>query len=285
MKGERNYTYTVLRYVHDVATGEFINIGVVCHAPAYKYFDAKFRHTYGRLSCAFPDIDADGFKRSVYAIEARLKKLAVDVQRSDLFPPKGNALTIALSVLPKDDSSLQWSSLGGGVTHDPAESLEYLFERLVTKYDQKQRPRRPDEDVWRSFRNKLEDTGLEQRLVEKTIRSEVDEVSFKHAWKNGFWHCYAPLSFDLADADHIKGKARGWTGHLAAVQSSPDRFKTYFIVGEPSDQRLSDAFHDAIAILRISPVEVDVFTEQQTDDLVSSIREELESHVSRGRDA
>jgi hypothetical protein len=28
------YTYTILRYVHDIRTGEFLNVGVVLHVPA-----------------------------------------------------------------------------------------------------------------------------------------------------------------------------------------------------------------------------------------------------------
>jgi Protein of unknown function (DUF3037) len=30
---QQPYTYTILRYVHDVTTGEFVNVGVVMHLP------------------------------------------------------------------------------------------------------------------------------------------------------------------------------------------------------------------------------------------------------------
>ena len=36
-----NYTFTVLRYVHDITTGEFVNVGVVLHAPKAKFLRAK----------------------------------------------------------------------------------------------------------------------------------------------------------------------------------------------------------------------------------------------------
>ena len=52
------YTYTVLRYVHDFATAEFVNVGVVLHCPKLRYFDAKLRHTHGRFSDLFPDLDS-----------------------------------------------------------------------------------------------------------------------------------------------------------------------------------------------------------------------------------
>ena len=116
--------------------------------------------------------------------------------------------------------------------------------------------------------------------MEKTIRSEIDELSFKHAWKNGAWHCYEPLSFDLADLDGIKSKAHKWVGHLSAVQSALEQFKTYFIVDAPSDLGLKRAFDDAIAILGKSPVEVEIFKEQEADELVSLMTQEISSHVA-----
>jgi hypothetical protein len=34
------FTYTVLRYVHDIATGEFVNMGVALYAPEANYVSA-----------------------------------------------------------------------------------------------------------------------------------------------------------------------------------------------------------------------------------------------------
>jgi hypothetical protein len=81
---------------------------------------------------------------------------------------------------------------------------------------------------------RLEDRNLLSRLQEKTLRGKVDEISFKHAWKNGYWHVYEPVSFDLADAEGIKGKARSWLGHLSAVAGDVEPFKPHFIVGAPA---------------------------------------------------
>jgi hypothetical protein len=53
--------------------------------------------------------------------------------------------------------------------------------------------------------------------------------------------------------DGIKNKARKSTGHLAAVSDAPDRFKPYFIVGAPHDNKLP-AYRGAAAILRKSPM-------------------------------
>ena len=62
-----------------------------------------------------------------------------------------SVMEIAASILPRDDSSLQWSEPGGGITEDPAATLEQLYTRLVGKYEQRARvPSRTDDEVWRA---------------------------------------------------------------------------------------------------------------------------------------
>jgi hypothetical protein len=65
---EGSYSYSVTRYVHDVQTGEFINIGVVvalCHEP---FVAARFTTDYRRVKGAFPGLDIEVFL-------ARMKRL------------------------------------------------------------------------------------------------------------------------------------------------------------------------------------------------------------------
>ena len=63
------YTYTVLRYIHDVTTAEFVNVGVVVLCPGHRYLGVRFRHTHRRLSALFPDLDSSAFRTSMTAIE------------------------------------------------------------------------------------------------------------------------------------------------------------------------------------------------------------------------
>lgn len=272
------YTYTVLRYLHDVATAEFVNVGIVLHCPKQRYLGAKLRHTHGRFSDLFPDLDATAFRSSMTAIERALAAAGQAYKTEDLFRPETDAAAMARSVLPADDTSLQWSPLGSGLTSDPERQLDHVYGRLVGRYDEKQRPRRTDADVWRPVRERLERAHLDTKLTQKVIRSSADEIEFKHAWKNGVWHCYEPVSFDLADADGIKNKARRWTGHLAAVSDASEQFRPTFIVGAPSDRKLMKAFEDALVILRKSPVPTEVFNEGEADKLVASIEAEIAAH-------
>jgi hypothetical protein len=278
MTEKKPYTYTVLRYVHDLATAEFVNVGVVIHCPKQRYLGAKLRRTHGRFSELFPDLDPAAFRSAMSTIDRALKTAGEAYKKDDLFRSDANAASLARSVLPADDSSLQWSPVGSGLTSNAEQQLEHLFLRLVGRYDEKQEHRRTDADVWRPIREKLDQAKLTSKLTEKLIHSSVDSHEFKHAWKNGVWHCFEAVSFDLADADGIKNKARRWTGHLTSISGATDPFKPYFIVGAPTDSKLLQAFQDALAILKKSPVETEVFAETDVDMLVARFEAEMAAH-------
>ena len=69
------FTYTVLRYVHDIATGEFVNMGVALCAPEAKYVSAICNSWYGRLSKIFFEVNGDNL-RSLKALNI-LNKMPV----------------------------------------------------------------------------------------------------------------------------------------------------------------------------------------------------------------
>lgn len=280
MKSKAAYSYILLRYVHDVLTGEFVNVGVVLLVPSTGVVCFKTRVTIGRLKGVFPDIDRSAFVSSIYAVRRTLTRVAKSGSSPSLWGDNANASAVALQALPLDDSSLQWSPCGTGLTCNPEETLERLYERFVSRYDTHSRTRRTDDDVWRPVRQKLEERNLAQRLHEKSIRGRLDDIVFKHAWKNGQWHVYEPLSFDLADADGIKSKAREWLGHLSAVMAGGEveKFQPHFIVGAPTNPTLDAAYRAAIAILESAPNDPKVFEEAQVDSLVAQIEDEVRAH-------
>lgn len=274
------YSYTLLRYVHDVLTGEFVNVAVVLYIPSTGSLIYKTRSTIGRLKGVFPDIDRGAFVASMRAVGRALQRVRKSEASAGFLKGDGSAVTLAQKAIAAGDSSLQWSPEGGGLTTDPRATLDRLFERFVSRYDTHVRHRRTDEDVWRPVRQKLEERNLAQRFHEKSIKGGLDEIVFKHAWKNGSWHVYEPLSFDLADADGIKSKAREWLGHLSAVLvgGTAERFKPHFIVGPPTNPSLQSAYESAKAILQNAPCGSEVFDESQIDSLIAQIEDEVRNH-------
>jgi len=282
----RPYSYTVLRYVHDVVTGEFVNVGLLLFAPAYgsaaPVVFCEFKERIQRLRPMFPNIDRTAFVSSLSAIRSKAKAAAKAATRDSMFL-EGDALSVATSILPRDGSTLQWSDIGTGISKDLRKDFNRIVDRMLSTYDRSIGSRRGDEEVWRPVRQALNERKLEISLEPRVIRGSVDSVEFQHAWKNGKVHAYEPISFDLAEASGIKDKARRWRGNLdAAIDGASEEFRAYFIAGKPSNPSLMDAYHSALDIIRQSASAPEVYEETQIDTLVAKIEDEFRSHLTSG---
>ena len=123
---------------------------------------------------------------------------------------------------------------------------------------------------------------MQVSLESKRVHGRNDAVDFRHAWKNGRWHVYEPLSFDLSDADNIKDKARRWLGHLSAVKDgATEDVQVHFLVGRPQSASLVSAYEKAVKILRQVPFDNRVFEEDEIDDFVHEIEDEVRQHQGR----
>ena len=135
MTEKQAYSYTVLRYIHDVVSGEVLNVGVVMHAPAVGFLKVRTRKTVDRLKQAFPDLDDAAFIDAMLAVDRGFATVMKQVGTARLFDAGTDARALALNVLPEDDSALQWSPAATGLTANPDRTLERLYERYITRYD------------------------------------------------------------------------------------------------------------------------------------------------------
>lgn len=123
-----NYTYTVLRYIHDIATGEFCNVGILLYSQQPQFLFCYTVEDLNRVKRFFPTT-GDSLLTLLREIEDSVNK-----KRKPFIRAK-SAIAIAYSVLPYDDSSLQWSNEGGGQSDDPEAVLMALFERHCKPYE------------------------------------------------------------------------------------------------------------------------------------------------------
>lgn len=275
MTERRPYTYVLLRYRHDALSGEFANVGVLLHEPRSGFFKLRARQTVGRLRAMFPGISVDAYRRGIRAIE-RGARQAAEREATGLFSSVEDAGSLGLKFLPRDESSFVWGAIGSGVTVDALADLDKLYARFVTRYDAPGRVLRDDADVWRPVREKLAERKIADRLEPVVIRSPLDDVRFDHAWKNGAWHCYQPISFDLLQGDSIRDKAAKWAGQLLALEHSSEPFKAYFLVGAPSSPKLRSDYERAIGILKLRSPEV--VEEAEIDTLIDRIEADIREH-------
>lgn len=277
------YSFVVLRYVHDVVTGEFINIGVALYAPGAKYLGGLCNTRYGRASRMFGEVDGDYFRGLMRYIEACFEELGDNLRNElPLHGVPADILQIAKGILPPDDSSLQWSEAGGGQTENPAKTLEDLFTRMVERYEGRtQRPVREDGDVWRVFKKELETRHVLAHLQPKRIIAQDYDYEFEHSWKNQRWHVYEPMSFDLLEADSILDKANRWLGRVVTLQDSPDKFKLHILLGEPSLDKLQPAYAKAENILNKMPGEKVLVREREAASFSVALADEMAAHEKR----
>lgn len=283
MSASVKYRYTLLRYVHDTMTGEFVNVGVALHAPEVGYLSALCRTTYRRVSVAFPGLNGEHFRAVMRHVQSRFERLG---ERLPTEPSSsdGKALEdIARGVLPSDDSSFQWSPVGVGLATDPSQTLEALFNRMVMRYDEQPsaRARRTDDDVWRNFKRDLEQRRLLKYFEPKTISVQDDEIRFEHAWKNGVWHCIEPVSFDMAAADTIKDKAHKLLGQITSVSEATENIRLYMLVARPDDEALMPAFESALSILQKMPCEKEIVQEDGHAELADRLAGEVHAHLKQ----
>lgn len=278
MSGKNPYSYTVLRYVHDTTTGEFVNVGVVVSSVDHGFLEAIFKTTSIRAKTVFPTLNGNSYRSRLLKLQSTFDSLKKQSQGELPLNSGKGLMELVQSVLPKDDSSLQWGSVGSGISSDLGKTTRNLYERFVAKYDHTAHiGKRDDADVWKQFRTELEKRNLAQHFVSKSITVADDDVEFEHAWKNGKWHCYEPLSFDLANSSSIKSKAHRWLGQMASLQEASEDFLVHFLVAKPSAPNLEEAYERAISILKKGK-SVQVVEEAEMPKLAEQIAVEIKAH-------
>ncbi len=274
------YTFSVLRYVHDPVTAEFVNIGVALYAPEAKYLNALCTSHYQRLSNMFEPVDGDHFRQITRFVQSGVEALGQRLRTELPFKaaPK-NIEDLLAQVLPHDDSAIQFSSSGGGFSSNLEKTLSELHARYVERYPSKPaRPSRDDEEVWRAFKEPLEKREIIKHLRPKRISGPNYDYEFTRARKNEVWHAYEPISFDLVEASSIKDKANNWVGRGTSLIDSPEKFKVHLLLGKPRDSKLQTAYVQAKNILHKMPGKPEFVEEEEAEQFAENLKNEIKEH-------
>lgn len=280
---KRPYSFSILRYVHDPVTQEFINIGVAVFSGEAGFLRVACTTHYARITRTFAKIDGNRFRELTSYIEEKLNAIGRDLLSGLPFEP-GLTIERALArVLPPDDSSVQFSHAGAGLSHDLERTMTELFARYVERYAiPSDASRRDDEEIWRAFKEPLTARHITSYLGPKKIISPNYDYKFQHAWKNEIWHLYEPVSFDLVDGSLIVEKANRWLGRATNLHDSAEKFKLYLLLGEPQDKRLQSNFAKAQNILNKMPVKKEFVRESEAEAFAEEFEQEIRHHEGAG---
>ena len=273
----KSYHFRILRYVHDVSTEEFVNIGVMMWIPERSklIFDANER--FGRLSGFFKNFDGSGYRQMIHNLQRSFRAIDIDLQNPGLFKNTPETTSEIFNELVREDAScFQWSPLMSGISTNPEERFNQLFEEFVTFHEPLGAPQRRNETmIWKTVHQALKDRDLESR-VQFDVKMETPDFhySFKLGWHNGTRQVLEPISLTLRYPARIVDKAHTWSGRLFNL-SKNNTFGCTAVLAPRDEYVDMTAFNQGFAILKDARSMREIITEDEVNDYISEIEKDL----------
>jgi len=272
------YQFSILRYYHDIVSEEFLNIGIVVYFPETFFFTFKYTNRFRRVTRSFLDVDTDYIKKLLQNIDYRLSDKSIEMKNHNLFNDKFDFKTLINEVLPIENLTLRFSDIYYGNSDNTQDTINYLFERYVNKYMEKnERYSRNDEEVWKVFKEPLLKKNLTDKLTSHKIVTNDYEHEFEHCWKNDIWHINEPISLDLKEGSTILEKANTWLGRATSLSEVKD-FKLYLLLGKPQNKNLNKYFNKAENIMNKMPCKHEFIREDEAESFAEELAKKIKIH-------
>ena len=273
------YHVAILRYVHDVSTEEFVNIGVVMWIPERAKLLFRVTDRCGRLFSFFRNIDKQSYRKMIRNLKwtAEFEWASDNLATTHLFKNNANhPLEIFHQIVKEDASCFQWSRLMSGITQDAEKRFEELFEEFVTFHDSPAPSLRcrSNTEIWAHVDHVLKINYLD-RKVEYGVKLETPSYhySFRMGWNNGIRQVLEPISFALKSPTKIVDRANIWSGRLFNLSKIND-FGLTAVIATPENDNM-EAFNDGWEILKDARSIRKIITEDELYDYMSEIKKDL----------
>ena len=206
-----SYYCRVLRYVNNIFTHEFVNIGLMMWIPQYEQiiFDATTR--YERISQFFDNFDGRIYRQRIHNLHESCSRLDSDLGTLRLH--EENPSQVFYKLLPKDFSCFQWSSPIAGICSIPEQRFEQLFNKYVGV--SKTHTRTEYDTIWGVVRDELKKHDLYNRVqLDFTMQAANVDWPFKISWNNGIRQVLEPIPLAFQRPAKIIDNANIWSGRL-----------------------------------------------------------------------
>jgi hypothetical protein len=278
------FQYAVLRYMHDVTTGEFLNVGLALYSPAAKYFQARLLPHFRRITTTFPEADGEFYRRYVSHLQTIANRLSDEINHGQLSLLDDDATSfeaLLAQILTPDDSSLYFGQIYGGTADNLDEFFDQFYDRMVTRYlSAPERASRDDEAIWNVYRRHLQAADVVHQLRPHLFQTRFDPIPLAHSWKNGHWNAIEAVSFDLVQPSSIQRKASQWFGDIHALSTSPDWGRLYLLLGAPRQDsaNFKRAYKNAKLMITDSDLHVDLVEEADAEEFAQKMRGLIDKH-------
>lgn len=278
MNIRKPFQFSILQYIHDSFTEEFLNVGLAFYSPTSPYFVVRILTKYRRITNTFPDASGEYIKAHLISLQSKFDAVGEHINNTQLsLQPRSESISDVLSsILPIDDSSIRFGTVHGGMTDDLDETFEDLYHRFVEAYLPSEKDDTRDESIiWKLYNRPLKNYNISARLQRAVIQTPKDELDFNHAWKNGNWNALQPLSFDLVHATSIKKKSHEWFTTNYIVSQTKEVGKIYYLLGKPlrESSALLKAYQAAKDLLGTGEFskKIEIIEEQDAEEFAAKI--------------
>lgn len=279
------YEAVAVRYVHDVLTGEFLNIGVVVMCHTQGFLRSRFISQWTRVTDAFCNADKVHLVRVVAALQSECASWMKHEEKQGtktMFPDE-HIGTFLRRVVPDLDGAIQFSPVAMGLASDLEVATEQMFVRYVTKHSPtlEASESRTDEEIWQRFAAQTGRRKLLEKLRPHELVGEHFSLTFESSWVNGVVNVVQSISLDMKQPRDISEKSVSWFGKVKALTPKRSHSLVSLLVGLPPSSRYEQfaAANKGIALLRESLVgEAEIYTEEQGELLLDKIEHDLATH-------
>lgn len=280
-----NYHYAIVRYVHDAATDEFVNIGIIMWLPKIRKLVFRINERYARVSNFFQgSFDAVSYRILVRQLRKHIESVQAGFGaplQLDLFanPFQNGQADIFESVLRTDATCFRLSEPMYGVSKDPDERLERLFSEYIEVHEpQGPRERRGEAEIWSVVEKRLVARGLSGHIKrDVTLAGVFSQYQFRCGWHNSVPQFIEPVSFDYVEPREVIEKAQLWSGRLLDLSNSK-AFKMTAVIAGPRGAGLSEEFNQAVGMLNSMPSVRKVLSENDVDSFMDEIEHDIRQH-------
>lgn len=282
MKKPIAYTYSVIRYVHDRAAAESLNVGVIVFAPEASYIGIEVEGKFERLSRAFSGFDGDTYRHTLNHLCESVKRLRSRLgEFRELHEPPVDAPSLLRHIWPDVGLSFTSGPVLAGIADEPLEQVTAeLFRRMVTSQSTSrgEAERRSDDEVWAIYQAPLRKVRVSTHLVPKVFTRPEFEIKFEHAFQNRLWHAVQPVTMDFVRAESLQEKATRWLGAATALEGHPQLAKIYLLLGEPSRESHRSAYEKAKNLLHKMPLKHEIIEERDADAFAAELASYMKQH-------
>jgi len=268
------YTYCILRYVHDPAAGEALNVGVLAFAPTEAWIECRMEQRYARLSSTFRDFNGHRYRavtrRTLGAIESFKVRWRGSLPAIDASPKTVEGVFNLL--FPDPGLSFQRGEMRPGLARDLDHAIADIFDRMVTsQHPDGPEARRTDAQVWSTVQTTLEQLGVLEALRPKKFSSPSFNIEFDYAWKNAEWHVIQPLSMDYRQSDSLQRAATLWLGNATALKDQEELGELAMVLGAPQSSAQRAAYSRAKDLLHKMPITHRLIEEDEAEDFAKEV--------------